>query len=226
MARAPLLCPLGKWLNYVDGQLEEVEGLAYLKLALHSEIDQKTRVSIKAPSFLFHELKGRHGEEALPMYHCALLSMGRKLRGRMCVDNAKQLFGLDLPPPISTQKQSKEFKFFQCLTRISKVLRGQEGEEKLLKYFSRKEYLRRSHHNIHGLPDLFVRLFNDRKITPDDTQNLYTSLQHYDLDKALRHLHEYRGSVSGDMSVKDEEKGNIPCSNLVIVSIELKCHPF
>ena len=208
MAWAPSLSPLDRWLNYVDGQLEEDEGVAYLKLALRSEIPQGILASIKTPSHLFRELQGRHGKDALPKYHRALLSVGGKLRGRMCVDNAKQMYGLDLPPAINTQNQSKEFQFFQCLTRIGVALREQKKEEKLLIYFSTRQYLNTSHHNIHGLPDLFVRLCGARIITPDDTKSLQTSLEHYDVDKALRHLHAYLGSVNGEKSSEDQQKGN------------------
>lgn len=200
MAWAPSLSPLDQWLKYVDGQLDENEGVAYLKLALHSEIPQGKLASIETPSHLFRELLGRHGKEAaLPKYHRALLSVGGKLRGKMCVNNAKEIYGLDLPPPTSIQHQSKEFQFYQCLTRIGRVLRGQEEEKMLLIYFSRKEYLNTNYRNIRGLPDLFVRLCNARIITQDDTKNLQTFLEQYDVDEAQRHLHAYRGSVLGEI---------------------------
>ena len=199
------LSPRNRWLNHLNRQLEEIDGLEHMKLALYPDIKSlQSRIgvgSIKSPTDLFYAVVDQCGDEqiALAKYHCALLSLGKKLRGIACIESAKKQFDFHLPPPLSPEHQTKEFQFFLCLTKISKTLRNQtveqNGEQSVVKWFTTQKRLNTHPFNIHGLPDLFLRAFQKCIITPDNTQDLRDCLLHYHLYKALKYLNEYCGSV-------------------------------
>ena len=194
-----LISARDRWLQYLDRQLAESEGVALLKLSLYTETAQSQLTSIKTPTELFHHVcTSNGGDEQLTLakFHRSLLSLGGKLRGRMCINSAQQQFGLHLPPPFNPKHQSREFKFFQCLTQISKKLKlgEQNGENEVMIHFCHPNHLAINHRNIAGLPDLFVRLYQKRIVTPDNTQKLRDCLTQYDLRDAMRYLNEYCGS--------------------------------
>lgn len=200
------LSPRDRWLNYLERQLEEVDGLEHMKLALYPDLKfcqhQISVGSIKTPTDVFRAVVEQCGDEqiALAKYHCALKSLGKKLRGAMCIESAKEQFDFHLPPPLGPEHRSKEFQFFLCLTKISKTLRNQRpveqnGERNVVRWFCSQKYLKTNPANIRHLPDLFVRAYQERIITPDNTQALRDCLLHYQLYKALKYLYIYCGSV-------------------------------
>lgn len=199
------LSPRNRWLNHLNRQLEEVDGLEHMKLALYPDIKSlQSQIGlgwIKTPTDLFYAVVDICGDEqlALAKFHCALLSLGKTMRGIKCIESAKNQFDFHLPPPLSPEDQSKEFQFFLCLTKISKTLRNQmpeqNGERSVVKWFTTQKRLNAHPLNIHGLPDLFLRAYQNHIITPDNTQDLRDCLMHYHLYNALKHLNEYCGSV-------------------------------
>ena len=189
------------WLQYVNQQLAEDHGVEHLKLALYTDILPSALDALKTPADVFHAIAEGDEQLALAKFHCALESLGRQLRGKLCIRNAKELYRFELPSPLPPDKQTKEFQFFLCLTKISKTLRNhrpgdQNGEEELIRKFSSKQFLKTYHSNIHGIPDLFVRTHRARIITPDNTEELKKFLSsHKRYKKALEYLHQYHGSV-------------------------------
>ena len=125
----------------------------------------------------------------------------------MCVDMAKG-YNIKLPPPLTIKQQSKDFRFFQYLTGISKALRGHKGETKLLIHFSKKEYLNTNYRSINGLPDLFIRLCQKEIITSDNLKELYLYLEKAedeDLSNAQKYLHAYMGSLYTGYGVSTQQ---------------------
>ena len=189
------------WLHHLNQQLPEDDGVEHLKLALHTELLPSAVDTLKTPTDVFHAIAERDEQLALAKFRCALESLGRQLRGKLCVRNAKELCEFELPRPLPLGKQTKEFQFFLCLTKISKTLRNhrpedQNGEEELIRKFSSKQFLKTYHSNIRSIPDLFVRAYRARIITPDNTEELKNFLlSHERYNKALEYLNQYRGSV-------------------------------
>jgi hypothetical protein len=200
-------------LYYLQQQLAEDEGVEYLKLALHADINPNTAELIKTPTDLFHAIAKGDEELALAKFHCALDSLGRQLRGHMCIRNADALYGLKLPPPLPRREQTTDFQFFLCLTKISKTLRNHRpnqcnGQKEVIRWFSSKRLLNTYHSNFHSLPELFVRAYRARIITPGDTHELHDCLSHHKLEKALKYLHEYYGAVFPPLPGVDNRNTN------------------
>ena len=202
-----------RWLYYLQQQLAEDEGVEHLKLALQADINPNTAELIKTPADLFHAIAKGDEELALAKFHCALDSLGRQLRGHMCIRNADALYGLKLPPPLPRREQTTDFQFFLCLTKISKTLRNHQpnqcnGQKEVIRWFSSKRLLNTYHSNLHSLPDLFVRAYRARIITPGDTHELHDCLSHHKLEKALKYLHEYYGAVFPPLPGVDNKSTN------------------
>ena len=186
-----------RWLKYVNDQVTP-EGVDYLKLALYPflKVNYKDAEGLMIPSKVYDFLLVQNfqddPETALMWFVHALSLLGGDLRGHRVIDNL-QLY--EVSRPSDPDNVTKDQRFFECLTKIGRKARGLKLEVKLIHYFSRSNFLNINHHNVNGLPNLFLRLLRMQIISSTQTDNLVTALKKYGAKQCLFYLNEYHKSV-------------------------------
>ena len=169
---------VGSVLNYVDKQIHD-EGVQCLKLVLYPLLGWSELEKCKNPSEIYHMLEDRDclgsQAKALQMFIFALKAIGGKLRGKHCAQEAKTRLSPQLTPPdLHFNEQSKKFQFFFYLVKIVRCL-PEQSHETVIQHYAKVESV--NYRFIEGLPDLFIRLYQDKKISEDDSRELNTVLQ-------------------------------------------------
>ncbi len=200
---AESLSPLKRWLHFVDEQLS-AEAVEYLKLGLHSEFFpfygdvQKLDKPSQIYYFLLERCMRGSESKTLKMFAHVVRGLGGSLRGNYVHTEA---FGVNCtynirdPGPFNLKKASVNFKFFQCLLKISVKARRTALCEQLKKKFSKSRFLNINHHLIMNLAVLFIKLFQSKFIAANNTHHLVEALYKYKAWICLRVLDEYHKSV-------------------------------
>ncbi|XP_064395897.1 uncharacterized protein LOC135342939 isoform X3 [Halichondria panicea] len=187
------------WLQLVDNHLTP-ESVAFLKLGLYPRIKFVSYEQILKPSQLYNYLLASHGsrpgdeKQILQVFANALKQLGEELRGVHLVD-CMPAYGLDIPLPLKDHELTKDDKFYSCLVRVGIKSRGLELELRLQKHFCRPSYLNMNYQNLKHLPDLFVRLIQNKLIGCDYTEELLKAFTKYGARQCIKCLDQYYHSV-------------------------------
>ena len=169
---------IGGFLNFVDGQIHAEDSMPLLKLSLYQckQLKWNELDNCKRPSQIFHLLKSKGSEEsALQMFIFALEAIGGSKRGKHCVQSAVEKLGADrLPPRLKLEEQPREFRLFYWLVKVARRL-PIESQEKMKRHFGRVMGI--SPHNIPSVSWLFIELYQQKRISEDDTSVLIEELK-------------------------------------------------
>lgn len=203
MAGTDSLSPLQKWLKHVDDQLTPL-AVDHLKLGLYSEFasHQLEVQDIKEPSILYRILLERclknNRPKALKIFLHVLRGLGGQLKGRLLVGAAfgfNSPFQIQDPGILDLSRMSVNFKFFQCLLKISINARKVALGGQLMKRFCKERFLNRNCRELNGIPGLFISLHQAQLIAADFTHHLVEALSKYKAWLCLQHLNDYHKSV-------------------------------
>ena len=175
---------------FVDRNVCSDLGLGLLKLSLYAELGWAKLDGCSRPSDVFTCLKetSQSEETALKIFLFALEAIGGKVRGRFCVNEAKnRLKQSKLPEQLDFASQSREFHFFHCLVKIARKVPPIVAT-KMIQHFSRDPRILSHHSIIQNLPELFIYLYQRQIITERDTG---------DLEAELRRRMEYYSDPEG-----------------------------
>ena len=200
---AESLSSLKRWLHFLDEQLC-TEAVEYLKLGLYSELYPfyGEAQKLDKPSQLYYFLLERcmRGSESktLKMFVYVVRGLGGSLRGNYVINEAfgvNSEFDVKDPGPFNLKKASVNFKFFQCLLKISTKARRAALGEQLKKKFAKTRFLNINHRLIKNLPEVFVKLFQKKYISAVNTHHLVEALYKYRAWLCLKILDDYHKSV-------------------------------
>lgn len=202
MAEAESLSPLQIWLKHVDEELTP-QAVDHLKLGLHSEFASHSEVrDIQEPSLLYHFLLERclknNKPKTLKIFLHVLRGLGGTLKGRLLVGEAfgfNSPFQIQDPGVLDLSKMSVNFKFFQCLLKISTHARKVALGEQLMKRFCKERFLNRNCRQLNGIPELFISLHQAQFIAADFTHHIVEALSKYKAWMCLQYLNDYHKSV-------------------------------
>ena len=218
-SKSPSLDPIYRWLRHVDEQISPGENVDFLKFALYPflKIDLARAQGLKTPSevynFLLEKCFQRNKEKTFQLFTHALNLLGGDQRGDYLVSaNCLSHYGISSPSALAVDKMDPESKFFDCLTTIARKARGYNLEEGLKERFAKKRFLNVNPRHVKHLPDLFIRLVQNRIIAPTNTYHLLRALRKLGSKRAtqcLVYLNEYHKSVGLDEieEVKGIKKG-------------------
>ena len=187
----------------MDEQLSS-EAVEYLKLGLHSEFYpfhhevQKLDKPSQLYYFLLEHCMRGSESKALKMFVYVVRGLGGFLRGNHVVNEAfavNATYVVKDPGPFNLKKASMNFKFFQCLLKISTKARCTALFEQLKKKFSKPRFLNINHRLIKNLSELFIKLFQMKFIAANNTHHLVEALYKYKAWLCLRSLNEYHKLV-------------------------------
>lgn len=197
---------VGGLLNYIDNQIDPV-GINCLKFSLYpllkvqwKEVDKFTK-----PSEIFHALKStqKSQKDTFAIFLFALRAIGGKKRGKSCAQEAERKLSPDLiPTPLDFGQLSREFQLFSWLLKIERRL-PDECREIVIQDLAKVGTV--SHHvpEFQTLPQLFIRLYQSKKLTVEDTSVLSGAIYHCKqvftdhtliqcgLDKCLSYLRKF-----------------------------------
>ena len=176
-----IMSAVGSVLNYIDGQIHG-DGVERLRLILYSVIlNWKEFEKCSAPSDMYHMLESVQGnrEAALKLFLFSLKAIGGSKRGPQCaVEVLKRLGSSFNLGNFDLHGQSRKFHFFFCLLMIERRLPLQKRDE-IIKHFGR--VLKRNHHQFRGLPHIFIKLYEQNKISENDTESFRRALEKHKL---------------------------------------------
>jgi hypothetical protein len=194
---------LQRWLHYVDEQLSP-EAVEYLKFGLHSEFFRfySDVEELDKPSLLYHFLLERcmrqSESQALKIFLHVVRGLGGALRGNLVINmgfGRASTYNVKDPGLFNIEKASVNFKFFQCLLKISIRARNMALGDQLKKKFSKGRFLNTNYRHIRTLPDLFIRLYQKKFVAGDNTHHLVEALSKYKAWVCLQILNSYHKSV-------------------------------
>lgn len=197
------LTSLQCWLHYIDEQLS-TEAVEYLKLGLHSEFYRyhSDVENLDKPSLLYYYLLERcmkqSESQALKLFLHVVRGLGGTLRGNLVISKGfgrGSLYNVKDPGLFHIERASVNFKFFQCLLKISTKARNMALGDQLKKKFSKGRFLNTNYRHIKGLPDMFIRLYQRGFVTGDNTHHLVEALSKYKAWVCLQILNSYHKSV-------------------------------
>lgn len=171
---------VGSVLNYINDQVYG-DGVERLRLMLYPVLDWKELEKCIAPSDMFQKLEAvqETREEALEIFVFSLKAIGRSKRGPQCAAEVTKRLGSSITlKEFDLRHQSRKFHFFFCLLMIERHLPQQRREE-MLKHFGR--VLKRNHRHFRGLPQLFIKLYEQKKISENDTESFQQALERHKL---------------------------------------------
>ena len=215
------------WLQLVDNHLTP-ESVAFLKLCLYPHIKFVSYEQILKPSQLYNYLLDNHnsrpGDEkkTLQLFGNALKQLGEELRGVHLVDHCMPAYELNTPLPLKDHELTKDDKFHSCLVKIGIKSRGLKLELKLQKHFCRPSYLNMNDQNLKHLPDLFVRLIQNKLIGCDDTEQLVKAFRKYGARQCLKCLDQYYHSVglpTLQLLSDRDQSGILPALGAIVASV-------
>lgn len=194
---------LQRWLHYVDEQLS-AEAVEYLKLGLHSEFFRfySEVEELDKPSLLYHFLLERcmrqSESQALKLFLHVVRGLGGALRGNLVISQGfgrASMYSVKDPGLFDIEKASVNFKFFQCLLKISTKARRMALGDQLKKKFSKNRFLNTNYRHIKTLPELFIRLYQKGFVGGDNTHHLTEAFSKYKAWVCLQILNSYHKSV-------------------------------
>ena len=203
MAKSESLSPLQKWLKHVDDELTP-EGVKHLKLGLFSEFTSRHLEvrDIEKPSILYCILLEKCLKNNMPktlkIFLHVLRGLGSALKGRLLVVEAfgfNSSYQIQDPGVLDLSRMSVNFKFFQCLLKISTNARKVALGEQLMKRFCKERFLNTNGREVDGIPGLFISLHQTQFIASDFTHHLVEALSKYKAWVCLQHLNDYHKSV-------------------------------
>ncbi len=199
---AESLTPFKQWLNFVDKQLSD-EAVELLKLGLHSELMPfySEVQNLKRPSELYYFLLKRcmkHSESrTLKIFLHALRCLGHGLRGCYVIKEAfgeNSIYGITHPGPFYLKEESEDFRFFECLQKISTKARPALCDQ-LIKMFCKPKFLKINRCQVKSLSQLFIELFQANLIAANKTDHLVDVLKRLKAWTCLNILNDYHKSV-------------------------------
>lgn len=197
------LSQLQCWLHYVDDQLSP-EAVEYLKLGLHSELFRyySEVEKLDKPSLLYYFLlercKRQSESQALKIFLHVVRGLGGALRGNLVISKGfgrASMYSVKDPGLFDIEKASVNFKFFQCLLKISTKARNMALGDQLKKKFSKGRFLNTNYRHIKTLADLFIQLYQKGLIAGDNTHHLVEAFSKYKAWVCLQILNSYHKSV-------------------------------
>ena len=168
--------PIGSLLYYVDTQIHE-EGMGRLKLLLYPLLPWKELEPCTTPSQMYHLLKSGDDtrENALQIFLFALKAIGGSTRGKYSFKKAVEKLGPEhTPPQLDFSQQSSKFRFFFWLLKIVRRL-PEQFHKAVKQHFARAIDV--NHRFIGGLPHLFIRLYQEKVVTEQDSEKLINVLE-------------------------------------------------
>lgn len=178
-------------LIFVDKQIHE-KGVQQLQLIFYPLLHWSELQKCEHPSEVYRLLKAcsvceGSQEKALQIFIFALRAIGGRERGKYCAVKAENILGTDFtPPPLDFSRQSSKFRFFYWLLKVVKRL-PKPCQDHVIQHFSNSEDV--NYRFIKGLPDLFIRLYHNKKISETNVSDL------------IRVLEECKGCFSVDAAV-------------------------
>ena len=172
---------VGSVLNYSDGQIHK-EGLWYLLLIFYPLLPWNELEKCKHPSEIYRLLEGSEAsegsqEKALQIFLFALKAIGGRVRGKHCANEAKKILGADLTPtPLDFSQMSSKFRFFYWLLKVARRLPDQ-CREHVKQHFARAYKF--NYRFTKGLPQLFIRLYQDKKLNEQNIREMVSVLEEY-----------------------------------------------
>ena len=142
-------------------------------------------------------MKGSESK-TLKMFVHVVRGLGGSMRGNLVTNEAFSVnskYGVGDPGPFNFKKASVNFKFFQCLLKISTKARRTALFEQLKKKFSKARFLNINHRLIKNLSQLFIKLFQMKFIAATNTHHLVEAMYKYKAWLCLRILNDYHKSV-------------------------------
>lgn len=197
------ISPLQRWLHFVDEQLCP-EAVDFLKLGLHSEFYkyygevQKIDKPSQLYYFLLEKCMRNNHPKCLKTFLHVVRGLGASLRGSHVISAAfgkASSYDINDPGLLDMQKASVNFKFFQCLLKISTKARNMALGDQLKKKFCKQRFLNMNHRQLKNLSELFIRLFQRQYIRATNTHHLIEALSKYKARVCLQILNSYHKSV-------------------------------
>ena len=166
---------VGGLLNYIDNQIDPV-GIIRLKFSLYPllKVQWKDVEKFTKPSEIYHALRSTQTSQndTLKLFLFALRAIGGKKRGKLCAQEAERKLPPDLiPVPLDFDQQSREFQLFSWLLKIERRL-PDECRESVIQIIAKAGSVNHHLPEFQTLPQLFIRLYQSKKLTEEDTSVL------------------------------------------------------
>ena len=173
---------LGSALNYTNEQIFG-DGVERLRLILYPIIsDWKELEKCTTPADMYYKLESAQGscKAALEVFLFALRFIGGSKRGPQCAAEITKSLGSIMfsLSNFDLRGQSRKFHLFFCLLMIERRLPLQKRDA-IMEHFGR--VLKRNHRKFNGLPHAFIKLYEQQKISEDNTDSLQRALEKHRL---------------------------------------------
>ena len=164
--------------------------LGFLKgnasLSYH-ELEQARQVSD-----IYNLLEERLGsrEKAIQRLIYALLGLGHRRNGVLCVRRYREKVGQKPPPRYDIRNELEEFGLCQCLVEI--CVQIEDDVANALRKYCGRYLLETSSENIADVATLFIEMVHNKKITAEDQQNLAIALHVVNAQDCIECIQKYR----------------------------------
>ena len=192
---------IGSALNYVDNQIHE-DGVDRLKLLMYAVLKPvwKELAKCEKASAIYHMLEGHLGskEKAMQMFLFALKAIGGSKRGKQSAKKVSQI--LRPPKELELEQQTDTIRFFFWLLKVARRL-PDDCNKKLKQHFARTLTVNPCY--IESIPQLFIKLYQDKVLSECNTSPLMKVLEQYEkcygqdtpeqknIRKCMAYLHKF-----------------------------------